>query len=312
MTYDSGGQYASSVAVTDLNADGKPDLVVVNFSGSVGLLLGNGDGTFQPAKSYGPVGQAFSVVITDVNSDGKLDLITANFPNSATVLVGNGDGTFQAPQIYLTGRLESPLAIADVNGDGSPDLIAANECTDDDCHNLNGRISVLLNNGDGTFQPAVVLDSGGNLTWSIAAADLNGDRRPDLINANYNNSTVAVLLNNTPFCTTPVITVSTNPSLLWPPNGKMVPVVVSGTITDTGCTVITAAYALTDEYGEVQPSGPVTLGSDGFYSFTVFLKSSRIGADSDGRVYTVTVRAEDNAHNVASKTSAVPARKPAG
>lgn len=307
VTYSSGGEFAISEAVADVNGDGKPDLVVGNFDGpvGVGVLLGNGDGTFQPAKTYS-AGQAFSVVITDLNGDDKLDLITANFPNSASLLLGNGDGTFRTPQMYLTGRLEAPLAIADVNGDGRPDLIAANECADEVCGNISGRISVLLNNGDGTFQPAVVLDSGGNLAWSVTTADVNGDGRPDLIVANYDRSSVAVLLNNTPFCTIPpVITISTTPPFLWPPNGKMVPVVVSGTITDTGCTVTTAGYSVTDEYGEVQPSGPVTLGAGGSYSFPVLLRASRIGTDTDGRRYVVSVRAEDSAGNVASKASVV-------
>ena len=115
-----------------------------------------------------------------------------------------------------------------------------------------------------------------------------------------------MLLNNAPFCTTPpLVTVSTTPTSLWPPNGKMVPVVVSGTITDPGCTVTTAAYAVTDEYGEVQPNGPLTLGPGDVYSFTVFLEASRRGSDIDGRLYTVTVSAKNNAGITGSKASAV-------
>jgi hypothetical protein len=75
----------------------------------------------------------------------------------------------------------------------------------------------------------------------------------------------------------------------------MIPVTVSGTITDTGCTITSTAYAVTDEYGEVQPSGPVTLGSGGAYSFTVLLQASRLGTDLDGRLYTVTVSASNSA-----------------
>ena len=75
----------------------------------------------------------------------------------------------------------------------------------------------------------------------------------------------------------------------------MILITVSGTITDTGCTVTSTAYAVTDEYGEVQPSGPVTLGSGGAYSFTVLLQASRLGTDLDGRLYTVTVSASNSA-----------------
>jgi FG-GAP-like repeat len=79
VLYDSGGRYALSVAVADLNADGKPDIVVANWgSGTVGVLLGNGDATFQAAASYASGGsQANSVAIADVNGDGKPDLLIA-------------------------------------------------------------------------------------------------------------------------------------------------------------------------------------------------------------------------------------------
>jgi FG-GAP-like repeat len=157
---------------------------------------------------------------------------------------------------------------------------------------LGGSAGVLLGNGDGTFQPLLTYSSLGNGADTIAVADVNGDGRPDILVVNNCSSsqcsgsqegTMGVLLNNSPFCASPpTVTVSTTPSFLWPPNGKMVAVVVSGTITDTGCTVTTAAYAVTDEYGEVQPNGPVTLGPEDVYSFTVFLEASRRGSDING------------------------------
>jgi hypothetical protein len=87
----------------------------------------------------------------------------------------------------------------------------------------------------------------------------------------------------------------------------MVPVTVSGTITDTGSGVNagTAAYAVSDEYGKVQPQGAIGLGPGGAYSFTVLLQASRLGMDTDGRRYEVTVRATDNAGNGGSKTGVV-------
>lgn len=111
--YDSGGQYALSIAAADVNGDGKPDLLVANECASVsncnnvsvGVLLSNGDGTFQSAVSYGTGGEyAVSVAVGDVNGDGKPDLLVANecggnnncSDGSLGVLLGNGDGTFQA------------------------------------------------------------------------------------------------------------------------------------------------------------------------------------------------------------------------
>jgi hypothetical protein len=107
--------------------------------------------------------------------------------------------------------------------------------------------------------------------------------------------------------TPPLIKVSVAPKQLWPPNGKMVPVTISGTITDTGSGVnaSSAAYAVQDEYGEVQPTGAITLGPGGSYSFTVLLQASRLGIDLDGRRYTVTVSASDNAGNAGSESGAV-------
>ena len=215
VTYDSGGFSAESVAVADVNGDGKPDLLVTNncvtegafncVNGSVGVLLGNGDGTFQSAVSYGSGGTgASSVAVRDVNGDGKLDLLLANacgnngnygcMIGSVGVLLGNGSGTFKAAAIDASGGYEPySVAVGDVNRDGNPDLLVANECGNtDDC---NGVVGVLLGNGDGTFQPVVTYDSGGYDAQSVVVADVNGDGKPDLLVANGNGA-VGVLLGN--------------------------------------------------------------------------------------------------------------------
>jgi subtilisin family serine protease len=107
--------------------------------------------------------------------------------------------------------------------------------------------------------------------------------------------------------TPPVITLAASPATLWPPNGKMVPVTIAGTMTDSpfGVNASTAAYAVTDEYGLVQPSGKITLGGNGNYVFTIQLQASRDGNDKDGRQYTITVSAQDNAGNKGSAATGV-------
>jgi len=98
------------------------------------------------------------------------------------------------------------------------------------------------------------------------------------------------------FCTAPPsITLSASPRYLWPPNGEIVPVTIFGNITDSGCTIKSAAlksaaFAVTDEYGQVEPQGGMTLGPGGAYSFSILLQASRLGSDLDGRRYTITVQ----------------------
>jgi hypothetical protein len=313
VTYRSGGVTALSVAVADVNGDGKPDLLVANFwasfqnlIGTVGVLLGNGDGTFQSAVAYATGGTGGpnaggSVAVADVNGDGKPDLLAANEGNATVgVLLGNGDGTFQPVVTYGSGGSgANSVAVADVNGDGKPDLLVATS--------LSATVGVLLGNGDGTFQSAVTYGSGGlNRASSVVGADVNGDGRPDLLVGTCNNfscfvGAVSVLLNNSqpPDTTPPVITLSTTPKILWPPNGRLAPVTLSGAITDTGSGVntSTAEYAVQDEYGEVQPFGKIALDSAGNYLFTILLRAGRRGNDLNGRQYTIRVSAKDNAGN---------------
>lgn len=207
VPYDSGGVNARSVAVADLNGDGKPDVVVTNAyasssntsNGSVSILLGNGDGTFQAPTSYNSGGDvASSVAIADVNGDGKLDLLVTNYCGDCTnrigavaVLLGNGDGTFQTAVPYGTGGYQATsVAVADVNGDGKLDLLVANYCdTYSDCNygSTNptpGTVAVLLGNGDGTFQSPVTYSTGSFGADSVSVGDVNGDGKPDLAVAN--------------------------------------------------------------------------------------------------------------------------------
>jgi hypothetical protein len=105
--------------------------------------------------------------------------------------------------------------------------------------------------------------------------------------------------------TPPAITVSASPATLRPPNGQLVTVTVSGTITDAGSGVEASTYQVIDEYGQIQPSGSITLGANGSYDFTVGLQASRRGNDQDGRRYTIEVSATDDAGNEGSKSTTV-------
>ena len=81
-----------------MNGDGKPYILVANPNGSnIGVLLGNGNGTFAAQQTFATGSEPFSVAVSDVNSDGRPDLVTANLgDNTVSVLLGNGNGTFAA------------------------------------------------------------------------------------------------------------------------------------------------------------------------------------------------------------------------
>ena len=178
-----------AVAVADLNGDGRPDLIVANLlDNDVGVMLGNGDGTFQAEVTYATVSEPATIAVGDLNGDGHLDLVvgTAN-ASEVSVLLGNGNGTFQNAIDYATASRPESVAVADVNGDGHPDIITAN---------VNSTVvSVLLGNGDGTFQAAVDYTAG-TQPRAVAVADVNGDGHPDLVVANQGSTFVSVLLNN--------------------------------------------------------------------------------------------------------------------
>lgn len=183
------------VSTGDFNGDHKLDLLVTYSSGSCGyvsIFLGNGDGTFQQtpintSTLYNPAATGTG----DFNGDGKLDLAVAEqfgTISQVEILLGNGNGTFSSSATYKVGSSPTAVAVADFRGNGTLDLAVAS---------LEGGITVLLGNRDGTFQSAPGIGIYTPL-W-VVSADLNGDGRADLAAAHFGNPIApgaAVILGN--------------------------------------------------------------------------------------------------------------------
>ncbi|HEX3150085.1 MAG TPA: VCBS repeat-containing protein [Gemmataceae bacterium] len=165
---------ASNITVGDFNGDHKDDLAVVNYgvSGVIGILIGNGDGTFQPEVDYPAGAYPGDAKAADLNGDGVLDLAVSSTTGTVNVLLSNGNGTFGSPTSYAANFGAHSIQVGDFNNDGKLDLTTMNS----------GTASVLLGNGDGTFQNHLDASFPGNTNMIVG--DFNRDGNLDLATSN--------------------------------------------------------------------------------------------------------------------------------
>lgn len=195
---------ATSIAADDFNGDGIPDLVVTNAgSGSVGILLNKGDGSFSTGGTFAVgVQHPTSVTVGDFDGDRVNDLAVAGYNTAGSdyvsVLIGNttvdpnddqhyiANGTFFAASNYAVGfyPVLAP-GYYDFNGDGAEDLVTVNAGP--------GTYSVLLGDGFGGFEGALSSSIGSDPT-AIGVGDFNGDGHADL--AAVYGSDIAIRLGN--------------------------------------------------------------------------------------------------------------------
>ena len=189
--FPSNGVAPTGIVTADFNGDGKLDLAVANSPGPMGgtganvaVFLGSGNGSFQLQKTYAAGNNPGAMAVADLNGDGKPDLVVVDSgvpadspktPGAVYVYLNDGSGGFRPAVVYAASVTPNYVAVGDVNGDGKPDLVVAT--TDG---NFVYYLAVLLNNGDGTFQPArlVPTDYG---PASVVVRDFNGDGKADIV-----------------------------------------------------------------------------------------------------------------------------------
>jgi FG-GAP-like repeat len=177
-TFTAGTQVSGTpLAIADFNGDGKPD-VLESGTGTLLVLLGNGDGTFKAAATTATAAALDSIAATDLNGDGNADVVGI-FGSNLVVYLSKGDGTFAAGVSYGLGAASpgsTTISFADLNGDGKTDVVVSTAGT------APGLEIVFLGNGDGTFQAAKT--SAGSpsscSTAFVVSGDFNGDGKLDL------------------------------------------------------------------------------------------------------------------------------------
>ena len=191
------GNAPGFIVIDDFNRDGKPDIAAANEqSNNVTILLGNGTGNFTEAKgSPFPAGHAPNdIAVSDFNADGKWDLAFANHEEKhLTVLLGDGTGAFSpAPKSPFAAEVRPHthgVSAGDLNGDGRADLITDSWGND--------RIAILFGDGTGDFkQPAKFLTVGKHPYQRVRAADINGDKKADIIVTNLDGDNVSIFLSD--------------------------------------------------------------------------------------------------------------------
>jgi hypothetical protein len=165
------GSAVKAVAVGHLMGASAPlDVVTADVDGTVKVLLGNGDGTFQNPENISLGATPTGLAVGDLLHNGLDDIVVSNTNGTVSVLLSNGNGTFQSPETIAVGGFIKSVAVGDFLGNGLLDILAAKP---------DGTLSVLLTNSDGTFQNPINSQAGSRVT-DAAVGDFNRDGKADV------------------------------------------------------------------------------------------------------------------------------------
>ena len=192
-SYSISGSAAQST-VGDFNSDGRLDFAVSGSgANTVNIFLQQTNGSFSAGAVLSTGSYPFGLTSGDVNGDGWIDIISDDdSAGKMSIFLGKGNGTFAAPLTFTTTFSSRSPILVDFNMDGKLDLAYASYV---EYSGSSDFISVLLGNGDGTFQSRRMITANTN-PMEVKSGDFNGDGIPDLMSANFNGNTVSVLLGN--------------------------------------------------------------------------------------------------------------------
>ena len=293
----------SAMAAGDYNGDGRVDLAVSHYHSYFAVVPGLGTGFFG-AYEYAWAPWSFAIAAADLDADGHLDLAVtdnpsapASGPDSVSVLLADGAGGFLPRAGIGAATAPADVRIGDFDGDGHLDVVFSNSGL--------ATVGLLLGDGEGQFPSRADIDVADG-PRGIAVGDFNQDGALDLAVASAAADSVSVLM-NTAGCAAdtapPIIeTAVAAPSVLRPPNGRMVPVGISVAAADA-CSAVTcrvAAIDVTDSTSSrAAESDAIVLGD-----LIVLLRARRAGAGS-GRAYDLALECTDASGNVSQRTVTV-------